>query len=128
MGLLTPDERFAFDVNGYVKINDALSERELAAVNDRLNGLEALARAYAKSHPEIDDERVDVVDGKSIGLHIQNYGQKLWLFDLLSEQVYHPLSLSLTPAPAPSPSPPCPPPSPSPVSLSLDVFSSYLNT
>jgi hypothetical protein len=31
-------------------------------------------------------ERVDEVSGKTIGLHIQNSGQKLWVFDLLSEQ------------------------------------------
>ena len=55
MGLLTPDERFAFDVNGYVKLENALSARELAAVNSRLNGLEDLARSYADEHPEIAD-------------------------------------------------------------------------
>ena len=55
MGLLTPDERFAFDVNGYVKLENALSARELAAVNNRLNGLEDLARSYADEHPEIAD-------------------------------------------------------------------------
>ena len=33
----------------------------------------------------MEDERIEVVDGKSVGLHIQDWGQKLWIFDLLSE-------------------------------------------
>ena len=82
---LTPDQRFAFDVNGFVKIDDALSPSVLAEVNARLDWFEELGQRYHSAHPDIQDERIPVVDGKKVELHLQNWGQKIWIFDLLSE-------------------------------------------
>ncbi len=84
---LTPDQRFAFDVNGFVVIRDALDASTLAALQPRLDFFEALGRRYYVEHPEIVDERIDEVYGKQIGLHIQDSGQKLWIFDPLIEDI-----------------------------------------
>ena len=85
MARLTLDERFAFDVRGYAVIPGALDAAALAALSSTLDEFEALGQRYQAAHPEVEDERIEVIDGKSVGLHIQDWGQKLWIFDLLSE-------------------------------------------
>ena len=110
MARLTPDERFAFDVRGYAVIPGALDAAALTSLSSTLDvrphpahrpsdpsrrrfhrrrlpaqEFEALGQRYQAAHPEVEDERIEVVEGKSVGLHIQDWGQKLWIFDLLSE-------------------------------------------
>ncbi len=84
---LTADQRFEFDVRGYVVIPDALDPETLAAVQPCLDVFEDLGKRYHAEHPEIVDERIDEVYGKQIGLHIQDSGQKLWIFDPLIEDI-----------------------------------------
>ena len=84
---LTPDQRFEFDVRGYVIIEDALDAETLARLQPRLDAFEQLGKRYHAEHPEIVDQRIDVVYGKQIGLHIQDSGQKLWIFDPLIEDI-----------------------------------------
>jgi hypothetical protein len=82
---LTPDQRFAFDVKGYAVLPGALDPTTLAALRPRLDAFEALAVTHRGAHPAVEDGRFDTVGGKQIGLHIQDYGKKLWVMDLLSE-------------------------------------------
>jgi hypothetical protein len=81
---LTPDQRFEFDVRGYVVIEGAVDAETLAQLQPRLDVFEQAGQRYRREHPEIVDERIDEVDGKKIGLHIQDSGQKLWVFDPLN--------------------------------------------
>ena len=81
---LTADQAFSFDVRGYVAIPGALSPATLAAVAAPLDAFEAMATDYRAAHPEVTDERVEAVEGRPVGLHIQDGGSKLWVFDLLS--------------------------------------------
>jgi hypothetical protein len=84
---LTPDQRFEFDVRGFVVIDDAVDSETLAELQRRLDVFEQLGQRYRRDHPEIVDERIDEVYGKQIGLHIQDSGQKLWIFDPLIEDI-----------------------------------------
>jgi hypothetical protein len=84
---LTPDQRFQFDVRGFTVIEDAVDSKTLAQLQPRLDVLEQLGRRYHEEHPHIVDERVDEVYGKQVGLHIQDSGQKLWVFDPLVEDI-----------------------------------------
>jgi hypothetical protein len=84
---LTPDQRFEFDVRGFVVIEDAVDGETLAELQPRLDAFEKLGKRYHAEHPQIVDERIDDVYGKQIGLHIQDSGQKLWIFDPLIEDV-----------------------------------------
>ena len=84
--LLTPDERFRFDVNGFIKLERALSPEALCAVNAKLDDFEQLGLRFQQRNPDIEDERIPVVEGKQVELHLQNWGQKIWIFDMLSEE------------------------------------------
>jgi ectoine hydroxylase-related dioxygenase (phytanoyl-CoA dioxygenase family) len=86
MSRLSDDQRFQFDVNGFVLIKDALSAELLDSVKAKLDVFEMIGQQFRSEHPEIEDERIDVVNGKHIGLHLQNWGQKIWCFDLLTEE------------------------------------------
>ena len=92
---LNPDQRFQFDVRGYVVIEDAIDSRTLAELAPRLDVFEQAGQQYHRRRPDIVDERIDEVFGKKIGLHIQNSGQKLWIFDPLIEVLAAPLLLLL---------------------------------
>ena len=84
---LDPEARFEFDVRGYVVIEDAVDAKTLTELQRRLDVFEELGKRYHAEHPDIVDERIDEVFGKQIGLHIQDSGQKLWIFDPLIEDI-----------------------------------------
>ena len=39
---------------------------------------EALGSRWIEANPQVEDRRTDEVEGKQVGLHIPNSGQKIW--------------------------------------------------
>ena len=66
---LTPDQQFQFDVRGFVVLPGALSAAAIAAINPRLDTFEQLAQRHQAAHPELEDGRVEVVEGKQVSTH-----------------------------------------------------------